>query len=139
MELALGDFVEHALRKLDPQARHREKNRRPRTLQISQESVQVFGEKDVAAKAQRHLFDQHALGHMGQRQVGDVTVARRHGNAKCGTLDAPGHGAKGLHHAFGAPGGARGVNDGANRIGVGLSDKLQRCIAAQQVAPKQTF
>ena len=47
VELRRRHLREHALLELDPQARHREEDRRPRALQVGREGVEGLGEVDV--------------------------------------------------------------------------------------------
>ena len=84
MQFLGGHLGVHAMLELDPQARHREEDSGPGTLQVLHKGVQRFRKEDMAAVAQRALLDQHALGHMRQRQVGDVAVVDVHAHAPGG-------------------------------------------------------
>jgi hypothetical protein len=59
----------HALLELHPQPRHREEHRRAGALQVGGEGLQALGEEHMHAGGQQAMLDQHALGHVRQRQV----------------------------------------------------------------------
>ena len=81
VELGRGHLVVNPLLKLDPQARHREKDGGAGPLQIGRKGVQRLCKIHMHAGAQPAVLHQHTLHHVGQWQVRQHTVVRTHGNA----------------------------------------------------------
>ena len=131
----MGCFGKYPLLELHPQTRHREKDRGVGALQIINECVQRFGKENAAAKFERALLHQHALSHVGQRQVRQKQVFAAHLDAPGGAGQAPGHGVEGLHDALGVARGARGVDQRAKRCAIAYGFAFLRRVGGQQGVP----
>ncbi|MCY1360946.1 hypothetical protein D9M69_475960 [compost metagenome] len=123
-------LVRNALLELDPEAGHREKDGGAGTLQVGGKGVEGLGEEHMHACAQPAVLDQHALDHVGQRQVGQHAVVGRHGDALEARVERPGEVLEAVHHALRAPGGARGVDQRGQLFAL-----AQRCALQGLAAP----
>ena len=101
----------NALLELEPQARHRDKSRGPRAVQILDEGVQRFGKEDVGLAIHHGgAFHPGPFEHMGQWQVRQDAVVINLANTRLdvfGDVFADlGDALKAMHHTLGCAGGA---------------------------------
>ncbi|MNM82331.1 hypothetical protein D3C81_943590 [compost metagenome] len=135
-------FVD-ALVELGPQARHRQKDRRPCPAQVFTEGFQAQAEEHLAAAEQRYRLHHRALGGMRQRQVrqqpvtaaGALTVGvHAAGHCRRGI-----HGGEAVHHALGVAGAAGGVDDRGQFFGCRQVHRLQWPGRGDDVLPRRAF
>ena len=114
---------QNALLQLLPDARHAQKHRGCDLAQIDGYRVDRFGVIDHATGEQVHDRREGTLGHVAQRQVADhfvvVPVELEMGFELVNGDDQV---AVRQHRALGRPGGARGVDQHAGVIGLGVLD-----------------
>ncbi len=96
---------------LFPDARHTQEHAGSDLAQVFLHGADGLAEVDLRAKIDRDEAGEHLLGHMAQRQIGQVAGALGQGqtihDARHHTADV----AVGDHRALGLAGGARGVDD----------------------------
>mmetsp|Transcript_11688 Transcript_11688/g.19441 ORF Transcript_11688/g.19441 Transcript_11688/m.19441 type:complete len:487 (+) Transcript_11688:473-1933(+) len=105
-------------------------------VQVVDEGGQGLGEVDAMSDEEGGAFAQPTLHAVGEGKVGQVTVLG--GGVEGGLVDADGgnvHGREVVHDALGTAGGARGVNDGGQLLGIALDGRLQGLGLGDDVGP----
>ena len=111
LQFSLGKFPQYAGVKLQPQARHRNKQGGSCPLQILHEGIQAVGEKDMHPGVEGTALHHSALHDVGQRQVGQDAIGRGNPQLTPEALAGNGTGTEAVHDPLGSPGAARGVAD----------------------------
>lgn len=122
---------------LGPDSRYPEHRRGPGTSQVNQEGIETFSEEHRLSGVDRRHLDEHALGHMAQRQVGQQPVigaqAKQVGPMAGGKPQV----GEAVHHTLGHPGGAGGIDDGGQLLSR-WAGTLCQGLAALQVVPAKS-
>ncbi len=139
LELGRRHLGEHALLELEPQPRHREKQRRLRALQVREEGIERLGEEEVnAAVDQRRALRPRPFETVRQRQVGQHAVIGSAHSAQHLGRDAFA-GARecleGDHHALRRAGRSGGIDQHRQFVGVARRSPLQRLRSADDRIP----
>ena len=140
VELPRRNLREHALLELEPQARHRDKQRGPRTPQVRDEGVERLGEIDMRpAVDQRRAEHPGALHRMRQRQVGEHPHRRVGAELRAQLLDdvlrRHRDRAEAQHHTLRRAGGAGGINQHGEVVRGALARLDEGIVGSDDVVP----